>query len=85
MSRGTRHGRKHLPLDSGVPWMVWGLLIGWLAGAADEIVEGLSMFRMMVGGVAGLALGALADVVRGQIRKRAASNNAEQKRRGNLN
>lgn len=82
MSRAAKHARKHPPLDTGVPWMVWGLFIGWLAGAIDEMVEGVSMFRMIAGGAAGLTMGILADVIRSQLRKRAAARKAEQKRRG---
>lgn len=82
MSRTTKHARKHPPLEAGIPWMLWGLLIGWLVGAIDEMVEGLSMLRMLAGGVAGVTLGAVADVIRSQLRKRAATRKSEQKRRG---
>jgi uncharacterized membrane protein YeaQ/YmgE (transglycosylase-associated protein family) len=73
MSRAGKSARKHLQPENGIPWMVWGLLIGWLAGAIDEIVEGVSMFRMMAGGVAGLLIGAVADNIRHWMRTRADS------------
>lgn len=74
MSHGGKSARKHPPLENGIPWILWGLLFGWVAGAIDEIFEGVSMVRMLIGGLAGLLLGALADVVRAKLRNRAVGN-----------
>ena len=80
MSRAEKSARKHPALETGIPWMFWGLLIGWMAGAIDEFLEGISMFRMMAGGIAGLLLGALLDAVRNQRQKRPAANSPQNRR-----
>lgn len=62
------------PAESmGSMWMVVGLFTGWLVGAVSEVVCGVSMIRMLAGGVVGLALGALVDFIIDRRRKREAA------------
>jgi K+-transporting ATPase A subunit len=66
--------------EDGLPWMVWGLFIGMLAGGVAEVIYGISMYRMIAGGIAGVMVGALADFIRSRRRKQAKRVKCFQKR-----
>lgn len=80
--RSKKADKQRSSAEDGLPWMMWGLLIGMLVGAVAEIIYGISMLRMVAGAIAGVLLGAVADFFRNRRRKRAVSVKTPQKRRG---
>lgn len=54
MSIRSKEKPRQTGFRGGLPWIVAGLFIGFLAGLVDELIYGVSMFRMIGGAVAGL-------------------------------
>lgn len=61
-------------------WVVWGLVGGWVIGVAIGAARGSTFFSMIIGGIAGILIGTLADVIRGWFRKRRSSGAAPKSR-----
>lgn len=72
MSKRSKNAEKlRSTTETGLPWMMWGLLIGTLVGGVAEVIYGISLFRMAAGALVGMALGSLVDGIRNRRRKRA--------------
>lgn len=80
MSKRSKKAEKlRSASEAGLPWMMWGLLIGTVVGGVTEIIYGISLFRMTAGALVGMALGSLVDGIRNRFRKRAKPTKPSQK------
>lgn len=82
--RSKKADKQRSAAEDGLPWMMWGLLIGTLLGAVAEVIYGISMLRMVAGAIVGVMAGALVDFIRDRRRKRAELVKTPQKRRGRM-